>query len=79
MTEVYFVHLPSMTQIYSLAPYQLMTLVFVPGESSNCNADHPESDGEPVHRGVPRHGHPSQSHGHACSSHIVSAFCLKTG
>ena len=52
-----------------------MALVFVSGESANCNVDLPESDGEPVHRGVPRHGHPSQPHSHACSSHIVSAFC----
>ena len=51
-----------------------MAFVFVPGKPANCNDDLAEPDGEPVHRRVPRHGHPSQSHCHACISHIVSAF-----
>ena len=52
-----------------------MTFVLVPGKPANCNAHLLEPDGEPVHRAVPGHGHRSQSHSHACFSHIVSAFC----
>ena len=52
----------------------LIAFVFVPGKPANSNADLDQPDGEPVHRAVPGHGHPSQSNGHACFGHIVSAF-----
>ena len=51
-----------------------MAFVILPGEPADRNAYLAEPDGEPVHKRVPWHGHPSQSHRHACFSHIVSAF-----